>query len=136
MAYTWRDSRHHEGWAFGIRARIGYANVEGAQVVQLDSLFRIAIISKPFTAAAILKLIEQGKLTLSTAAFSVLNDLAPPVGANVDSRIYQITIQNLLEHKGGWDRSIAGDPPFIYVDSAATTLALSHRPRRTYSSVT
>src|SRR5258708_1316348 len=44
----------------------GYADTVAMQPVQPDSLFRIASISKPFTAAAILKLIEQGKLQLST----------------------------------------------------------------------
>lgn len=99
----------------------GYADTSTLQPVQPDSLFRIASISKPLiTATAILKLIEQGKLQLTTLAFSVLSDLTPPPGATVDPRIYQITIQNLLEHKGGWDRSMAGDPPFIYADTAAT----------------
>ena len=100
----------------------GYST--GAEAVQPDSLFRIASITKPFTAAAILKLIEQGKLTLTTPAFSLLSDLTPPPGAVVDSRISQITIQNLLEHKGGWDRDIAGDPPFLYPVTAATTFGV------------
>ena len=90
----------------------GYADQAANQPVQPDSLFRIASVSKPFTAAAILKLIEQGKLNLTTHAFSVLSDLTPPPGTTPDARLANITIQNLLEHKGGWDRSIAGDPPF------------------------
>ena len=38
----------------------GYADVEKKQPVQLESLFRIASISKPFTAVATLQLVEQG----------------------------------------------------------------------------
>ncbi|HEX3745358.1 MAG TPA: serine hydrolase [Bryobacteraceae bacterium] len=99
----------------------GYADVEDHQPAQPDSRFRLASISKPFTAAAVLKLIEQGKLQMSTPAFSVLSDLTPPPSANVDQRIYQVTVQELLAHTGGWDRDIAGDPPFIYLDTAAET---------------
>ena len=99
----------------------GLADKEDSQPVQPDSLFRIASISKPFTAAAALKLIEQGVLQLNTTAFSVLSDLTPPPGATVDPRIYQITVQELLAHTGGWDRDIAGDPPFAFLDTAAQT---------------
>ena len=99
----------------------GLADQEDGQPVQPDSLFRIASISKPFTAAAALKLIEQGVLQLNTTAFSVLSDLTPPPGATVDPRIYQITVQDLLSHTGGWDRNIAGDPPFDFLVTAAQT---------------
>jgi N-acyl-D-amino-acid deacylase len=97
----------------------GMADVEDRQPVQPDSLFRIASITKPFTAAATLKLIEQGMLTLNTPAFSLLSDLTPAPGATVDWRLSQITIQELLTHTGGWDRNIAGDPPFDFLVTAA-----------------
>ncbi len=106
----------------------GYANTATMDPVQPDSLFRIASISKPFTAAAILKLIEQGKLQLSTTPFTtVLSGLTPPPGQSEDPRINQITIQNLLEHKAGWDDTIAGvpDPPFAYADTAAQTFGVT-----------
>jgi len=99
----------------------GLGDVEDNQPVQPDSLFRIASITKPFTAAATLNLIEQGMLQLNTPAFSILSDLTPPPGATVDPRLSQITIQQLLAHTGGWDRDIAGDPPFAFLDTAAQT---------------
>lgn len=104
----------------------GYADSAAMEPVQPDSLFRIASITKPFTAAAILKLIEQGKLQLSTTPFTtILQDLTPPLGQTEDPRIAQITIQQLLNHSAGWDDSIAGvpDPPFAFVDTAAETFA-------------
>jgi CubicO group peptidase (beta-lactamase class C family) len=103
----------------------GYADTATEEPVQPDSLFRLASISKPFTAAAALKLIEQGKLQLNTTAFGVLSNLTPLSGATVDPRIYTITVQELLEHTGGWDSSIAGDPPFEYVDTAATAFGVT-----------
>ncbi|MEJ7605126.1 MAG: serine hydrolase domain-containing protein [Bryobacteraceae bacterium] len=84
----------------------GYADVEAEQPVLPDALFRIASSSKPITATAILKLIEDGKLTLDTPAFALLNDLSPLPGAAVDSRLSNITIRHLLEHRGGWEGSL------------------------------
>src|ERR1700686_538060 len=70
----------------------GWADRENHELVQPDSLFRIASLSKAITAAAILKLVEQGRLKLNDRAFRLLDDLKPPAGARVDRRIYDITI--------------------------------------------
>ncbi len=40
----------------------GYADVESGELVQPNSLFRIASVSKPITALAVLKLVEDGNL--------------------------------------------------------------------------
>jgi len=80
----------------------GYANRDSKTPVQPNSLFRIASITKPHTAAAIMKLIERGELKLSDYAFQILSNITPLPGATVDPRIAQITIQELLEHKSGW----------------------------------
>lgn len=90
----------------------GLASIENDQPVQPDSLFRIASVSKPITAMAILKLIEQGRLGLDTPAFSLLDHLAPPPGSQVDPRISTITIRHVLHHTGGWDRDLSFDPMF------------------------
>ena len=42
----------------------GYADVSNNTPVQPDALFRIASVSKTLTAAAIMKLVEEGKLKL------------------------------------------------------------------------
>src|SRR5262245_33096392 len=42
----------------------GWANLSSGIAVQPDTLFGLASISKPFTAVAALKLVEQGKLDL------------------------------------------------------------------------
>jgi CubicO group peptidase (beta-lactamase class C family) len=90
----------------------GLADVEAGRPVQPDSLFRIASNSKAFTAAAVLKLVEQGRLRLDTRAFSVLGDLQPPPGAATDPRIATITVEQLLHHTAGWDREKTFDPMF------------------------
>jgi len=90
----------------------GYADTEIKGLVQPDSLFRIASISKPITAATVLKLVEEGKLDLDTPAFQILDEFHSPEGMNADPRIDEITIRHLLEHAGGWDLSISFDPMF------------------------
>lgn len=98
----------------------GLADKENNQPVQPESLFRIASISKPITAVSILKLMEDGKLSLNDKAFCRLGTqagciltLEPPSGASVDSRIYDITVRHLLWHTGGWDRDRSFDPMFM-----------------------
>lgn len=91
----------------------GYADVEKHQPVEPDSLFRIASVSKPFTAVAILQLQERGKLSLDDHPFELLG-LTPHLeaGTVLDSRLKQITIRELLHHTGGFDRSRSIDPMF------------------------
>ena len=83
----------------------GYADVENKTPVQPDALFRIASVSKPITAAAIMKLVEEGKLELDDRVAPFIAHLAPAPGATVDPRWEQITIRQLLNHTGGWDRN-------------------------------
>ncbi len=90
----------------------GFADIEHRRPVQPDSLFRIASISKPFTSAAILKLVEQSKLHLDDKAFGYLKDLHPAKGQTPDPRLRAITIRQLLHHTGGWDRDTSFDPMF------------------------
>jgi len=47
----------------------GFADVKSAEVVQPYHRFRIASISKPLTATAIFKLIEQHKISLNDKVF-------------------------------------------------------------------
>jgi CubicO group peptidase (beta-lactamase class C family) len=84
----------------------GYADVENKRPVQPDALFRIASVSKPLTAVAIMKLVEEGKLELDDRVAPFIAHLAPAPGATVDPRWEQITIRHLLNHTGGWDRTI------------------------------
>ncbi|MGH9759983.1 MAG: serine hydrolase domain-containing protein, partial [Blastocatellia bacterium] len=97
----------------------GWADEQAREPVQPDSLFRIASLTKAFTATAILTLVQDGRLRLDQKAFAILNDLKPARGANVDRRIYQITIRQLLQHSGGWDRDATFDPMFMSVKIAA-----------------
>ncbi|MGC4939691.1 serine hydrolase domain-containing protein [Kribbella sp. DT2] len=80
-----------------------------ALAVQPTSLFRIASLSKSFTAAAIVKLVQDGKLDLATPVANIL-DITPASGLTRDPRWSKITLWKVLQHLGGWDRDVSGDP--------------------------
>ena len=76
--------------------------------MQPTSLFRIASLSKPVTAVAILQLVEQRRLSLDDRIVDVLK-LKPE---RDQQRHRQVTIRQLLQHTGGWDRGVSFDPMF------------------------
>jgi N-acyl-D-amino-acid deacylase len=98
----------------------GWADREKQEPARADSLFRIASISKPFTAAAVLKLVVGGRLSMEAGAFDLLR-LEPPQGRHADPRLGKITVRHLLHHTGGWDRDKSGDPMFMSAKIARAT---------------
>lgn len=92
----------------------GHTGLPGSELTQPYHLFRIASISKPITAVGIMKLLEEGRLSLSDKVFGpggLLENHAYLSQANItDERIYDITVQHLLEHSAGWNRSIDCTP--------------------------
>ena len=99
----------------------GLADTKRNVPVQPDSRFRIASVSKPITAVAILKLVEQGNLSLDDRITDLLKYEKDTLDIS-DKRINEISVRNLLYHTGGWDREQSGfDPPFA-VDRIAIAL--------------
>jgi CubicO group peptidase (beta-lactamase class C family) len=96
----------------------GLADIENKVPVTVTALFRIASLSKPITATAILRLVQDGKLDLDAKAFALL-DLKPPAEVTVDPRLAEITVRHLLQHTGGWNREKSGDPMFKSTQIAA-----------------
>ena len=97
----------------------GWADRDAQQPVQPGSLFRIASISKMFTSAAILQLCQEGKTRLTDHPFRELD--LPAVlqdGKKPDPRLKEITVLELLQHRGGFDRGMSFDPMFRSVDFA------------------
>lgn len=108
----------------------GFADFETKKPVKPDSLFRIGSVSKTLTSVAVLKLVEQRRLELSTPAIPLLNYKNSAISSrSYDPRIKQITIQNLLQGTAGWDRSHNGDPMFMPIaQQAAQKYSNSLRP--------
>jgi CubicO group peptidase (beta-lactamase class C family) len=93
----------------------GYADLDKKEPVAPNALFRIASVTKPFTAAAVLQLVERGKLHLNDKVFHVLELKAPTSddpNVKFDQRWKNVTILDLLQHRGGWDSDKSFDPVF------------------------
>src|SRR5262249_6778502 len=75
---------------------------------------------KSLTAAAVLKLAEEGRLRLDDKAFERLGDLSPRPGGHLNPDLRRITIRNPLQHAGGWDRDQSFDPMFRSPEIART----------------
>lgn len=110
----------------------GYSDGERQTVVSPTARFRIASSSKPITAVAIMKLVEDGRLGLEEKAFGILSDLKPTGAATVDPRLKEITVRQLLEHSGGFDSS-RFDPQFDALRLAAA--AVGHAPPATHTDI-
>jgi CubicO group peptidase (beta-lactamase class C family) len=92
-----------------------------------DALFRLASIGKPITAAAIKKLYENGQIRPDTQVFPLLGIHAPR-GVPEDPRLKTITVQDLLEHKGGWDVERLGYDPMFASVRIANSLGIASPP--------
>ncbi len=89
----------------------GYASIEDDELVQPEHRFRIASTTKPVTTVAILKLVDDGLLTLDTPVFPLLA-IEPISDAPYDPRLDLITVEHLLVHSGGWNSAESGDPQY------------------------
>jgi CubicO group peptidase (beta-lactamase class C family) len=78
----------------------GYRDLPSKSAVTPDSVFRIASMTKSFTAIAILKLRDEGKLSLDDPAEEYVPELKALVYPTTDSP--KITIRNLLSHATGF----------------------------------
>ena len=89
----------------------GYADVARTVSMQPHHLLRVASISKTVTALAIMKLVEDGQLSLTHPVFGPAGYLSGRAYSREihDPRLRAITVQHLLEHSAGWDRAIGCD---------------------------
>lgn len=109
----------------------GYADKEASVPASTNRLFRIASVSKSFTAIAILKLVQDSRITLDQTVFGTNGILGndygvPPSGSNKEL----ITVRHLLDHTSGW-RNKPNDPMFsnlAYSKSQLLTDMVLNRP--------
>ncbi len=92
-----------------------------------DAMFRLASISKPMTAAAIRHLIETGAIKSETRVFPYLG-IHPSRGAAEDGRLKTITVEELLDHQGGWDVGKLGYDPMFASIRVARSLGVRSPP--------
>lgn len=90
----------------------GYADQEQELHVEPKHLFRIASVSKLITAVSVMKLVEEGKVSLEDTVFGENGILSDERFLNIkDQNVYDITVRNLLNHTAGWTNK-KGDPMF------------------------
>lgn len=84
----------------------GFADVESKITMSSETCFRIASISKTFTAIAIMQLVEQGKISLDDRIEKYLSWFK---AQTKDADSSKVTIRQVLSHTGGVFRD--GDTP-------------------------
>jgi D-alanyl-D-alanine-carboxypeptidase/D-alanyl-D-alanine-endopeptidase len=84
---------------------IGVRNVATREPVDFDTVFRIASMTKSFTALAVLKLRDAGKLSLESPASRIVPELAGTFYPDGERR--EIRVLDLLAHTGGF---VTDDP--------------------------
>lgn len=105
---TWAIDAHVPGLVYGLVVDGRLVHVRGAGLQDMasrkpvtpDSLFRIASMSKAFTALAILKLRDEGKIVLDAPAENYVPELKGWKYPTSDSP--KITVRNLLTHSAGF----------------------------------
>lgn len=96
----------------------GWADKEAGVPMDVRHIFRIASLSKLITATGIMKLCENGRLSLDARVFGPEGILDDSLFRNIrDRRIEKITVEHLLRHQGGYSIR-AGDPLFHSVSVA------------------
>jgi CubicO group peptidase (beta-lactamase class C family) len=92
----------------------GYADVERREPVEPKHRFRIASISKPVTAVAVAKIIEQGELAWNSKVFGRYGMLGTRYGSQPYHQwLNELNVEHLLMHtSGAWGNS-HNDPMFL-----------------------
>ena len=89
---------------------VGCTGIDGTYPMARDSIFRIASITKPITAAAVMMLVEDGQITLDDPVAPWLPELASPAVVrtpagpvdDVVPAIRPITVADLLTFRAGY----------------------------------
>lgn len=75
---------------------LGLRSIETQEPIKMTTLFHMASISKPFSATAIMQLVEQGRIRLDAPVVTYL-----PYFKLDDERYRDITVQHMLSHVSG-----------------------------------
>ena len=101
----------------------GWADKEKNEVMTPGHILRMASVSKLVTAAGIMKLEEQGRLSLDDKVFGPEGILCDSLWTSLikDPLYYDITVEQLMRHQGGFSTR-GGDPMF----STRTVILQNH----------
>lgn len=102
-------------------ASFGVASLETQQPVTPETLFRVASISKPFTATLVMTLVNDGLLDLDTPIAEYLPGVALSDGPAAWQRA--ITMRHLMSHTAGIHCEVALDADAMGDDALAKAIA-------------
>lgn len=105
--HDYAEKNHFPGYAFGVVAdgklvfsgSGGYTDIDKKIPATSQSMFRIASMSKSFTAMAILKLRDEGKIKLDDPVSNYIPEMK---GQQLTADAPVITVRNLLTHSAGF----------------------------------
>lgn len=89
----------------------GLADREANRPMTEDAVFRFSSVTKPFVSAALVRLVEQGKIKLDAPVTTYLPDFKPKLA---DGTTPVITIRQLLTHTAGLTYGLAEGPSHPY----------------------
>lgn len=92
----------------------GWADQEMERKADVGDIYRMASASKLITAVGIMKLVDEGRLTLDSKVFGPEGILSHFTEIK-DKRAHNITVRHLLNHTSGFSRRM-GDPMFRIAD--------------------
>lgn len=143
MYKNYAEEKHFPGYAFGIMVDGtlvysgcgGYANIEKKIPATTQTLFRIASVTKSFTAMAIVKLRDEGKLRLDDPVYLYIPEIRQQ---KLTQDSPDITIRDLLTHSAGFPKDDPwGDRNLNRTDEELLAIikngiSFSHVPGTTY----
>jgi CubicO group peptidase (beta-lactamase class C family) len=97
----------------------GLANLEMGTPMREDSIFRVGSVTKVFTAVAVMKLVEDGRLSLDTTMQDYFPQL-PSAGA--------ITVRQMLQHSSGLK-------DFLCLEAFTSDMARPYTPEQMFEMV-
>ncbi|MCF7785868.1 MAG: beta-lactamase family protein [Prosthecobacter sp.] len=118
-------------------AGYGFADAEGKETITPQHRFRIASVSKPITATAVMLCIERGLLQPDSTVFGPKGVL----GGDYNSEVAAVTVDHLLTHtSGGWandkDDPMFKNPQMQHAELIAWTLVnqkQTHKPGENFA---
>jgi CubicO group peptidase (beta-lactamase class C family) len=100
------------GGRVGYAEAIGYRDREANAEMRLNSIFRIASMTKPMVSVAAMQLTEEGRLDIGAPVARYIPEFAEmTVGAERKEASRTMTVQDLLRHTSGLTYAMFGNSP-------------------------
>ena len=84
-----------------VRQCWGQENVDAGRRITEHTVFDLASLSKQFTALAVVRLVGEGRVTLTAPLSAYVSDFAPTPKSKTTSSWSHVTVQHLLHHTSG-----------------------------------